>query len=605
LIDPRIHRHLRHAGLLITLLLSAPGRSAAQLPAGYWSLEQSQPLLDRTLEITLAPDLSALAPGELEAVQRLLEAGEILHRIYEAQNHVQALDAYEALSELITLESPAALDNLQRLYRMFKGPIATTLENERVPFLPVRPESPGKALYPEAIESAEVERFIAASGTEAEILAERTVVRRATLENLRQDIGSLQDYPVLGTLHPGLSEHLARRVQSPDRNILYAVPYSVAWAPSILRAYDLLGEAAMLMQATDPDFADYLQQRARDLLSDDYEAGDAAWVSGRFGRLNAQIGSYETYDDALFGVKTFFGMSVMLRDTQRSEVLTQALSNLQAVENRLPHEPHRRVRNEIPVGVYDVIADFGQARGANTATILPNDAAHARKYGRLIMLRYNIMTNPAIFEQGRRRLSAATLPQFHDDLSVDGNFERTLWHEIGHYLGVDTTADGRPLDLALQQWEGLLEEMKADLVSLYTAPYLRDTGYLDAARLRSVYAAGILRVLQTNQPRRDQPYQTMQLMQWNYFLESGLLAFDESSGLMSIDYDRYNEVVENLLAEVLSIQSAGDMARAEAFVDRYAYWNPDLHGIVAANIRAAIEYRYYLLRYAVIDAPVH
>ena len=26
-----------------------------------------------------------------------------------------------------------------------------------------------------------------------------------------------------------------------------------------------------------------------------------------------------------------------------------------------------------------------------------------------------------------------------------GNFQRTLWHEIGHYLGVDRTDDGRTL----------------------------------------------------------------------------------------------------------------------------------------------------------------
>ena len=32
------------------------------------------------------------------------------------------------------------------------------------------------------------------------------------------------------------------------------------------------------------------------------------------------------------------------------------------------------IREDIPVGVYDVIADFGQSRGGNTASILPNEA---------------------------------------------------------------------------------------------------------------------------------------------------------------------------------------------------------------------------------------
>jgi hypothetical protein len=582
------------------------GAAFAQAPPpGYWDLDRSQPLLDRTLELTLAPDLSGLTSAELEAVQRLLEAGEILHRLYEEQLHPEALDAFEALNAQIAVDSPAALDNLRRLYRMFKGPIATTLDNRREPFLPVEPELPGKSLYPGDVDADTVRAAVRASDAASALLGERTVVRRATLANLRADIGSLQDYPVLATLHPGLSERLARLVQTPNDATLYAVPYSVAWAPSIVRSYDLLWEAAALMQQTDADFADYLRQRARDLLTDDYEGGDAAWLAGSFQRLNAQIGSYETYDDALFGVKTFFGMSVMLRDQQRSAALAQALRDLQVIEDRLPHEPHRQVRGEIPIGVYDVIADFGQARGTNTATILPNDADHARKYGRTVMLRYNIMTHPAIFEQGRRRFAAATEPEFHDNLTVDGNFQRTLWHEIGHYLGVDRTEDGRTLDQALQQYAGLLEEMKADLVSLYTAPYLRQTGYLDEAGLRAHRAGGILRVLQTNPPRREQPYQTMQLMQWNYFLESGLLEFDADSRRMSIDYARYDDTVRSLLTDVLAIQAAGEPDRAMRFVERYAYWMPELHGVVADAIRAALDYRYFLVRYGVIDAPVH
>jgi len=584
---------------------SLAGQAAAQLPPGYWDVERSQPLLDRTLEITLAPDLAALEDSELRAVQRLLEAGAILHRMYEAQKHAQAPDAFEALNELVTIDSPTALDNLQRLYRLFRGPIATTLENERLAFLPVSPESPGKAVYPEGISALEVENFIAGGYDTGDILGDRSVVRRATLLNLRQDIGSLQDYPVLGTLHPGLGERLARLVQTPDANVLYAVPYSVAWAPSVLRVYDLLWEAADLMRATDADFAAYLRLRAHDFLTDDYEGGDAAWVTGDFRRLNAQIGSYETYDDALFGIKTFFSMNVLLRDAERSAALTEALTSLQAIEDRLPYESRRAVRSEIPVGVYNVIADFGQSRGANTATILPNDADHSRKYGRTIMLRYNIMTNPAIFEQGRARLAAATAPEFHDDLTVEGNFQRTLWHEIGHYLGVAVTHDGRDLDQALQQSADLFEELKADLVSLYTASYLRDIGYLDDAALRSFHAGGILRVLQNNVPRREQPYQTMQLMQWNYFLETGLLEFDDQTKRMSINYERYERVVHSLLEEVLAIQNAGDSERAELFVERYAQWNPNLHGEIAARIRDSVQYRYYLVRYAVIDPPVH
>ena len=59
-------------------------------------------------------------------------------------------------------------------------------------------------------------------------------------------------------------------------------------------------------------------------------------------------------------------------------------------------------KSDISVGVYNIVADFGQSRGANTATILPNDADHTRKYGRTILLRYNIMANPAYSKTEKR-----------------------------------------------------------------------------------------------------------------------------------------------------------------------------------------------------------
>ena len=51
-------------GLALLAAASLAGQAAAQLPAGYWDVDRSQPLLDRTLEITLAPDLATLEDAE-------------------------------------------------------------------------------------------------------------------------------------------------------------------------------------------------------------------------------------------------------------------------------------------------------------------------------------------------------------------------------------------------------------------------------------------------------------------------------------------------------------------------------------------------------------
>jgi hypothetical protein len=323
-------------------------------------------------------------------------------------------------------------------------------------------------------------------------------------------------------------------------------------------------------------------------------------VTGRFGRLNVQVGSYETYDDKLLGVKAFFGMSVLVRDEASSGKLEAALRRLQELENAMPYERRKRVREDIPIGVYQVVADFGQARGQNAASILPNDPLFARRYGRTILMRGNILRDETIFTGKQAAWKAAMAARFAADLTADGDFHRTLWHEVGHYLGVDRDRRGRPLPVALRSAADTLEELKADLASLHAAPTLRRMGYYPTdAVLRSVQAEGIRRTLQKVKPRRDQPYQTMQLVQLNWFLERGLLSVD-ASGRLAVHYRRYPEVVAALLREVLAIQWAGDPGRAEAFIDRWTAWTPELHERLARRMREAEPFRYVNVRYAAL-----
>ena len=602
---------------LTTFLSTAPAQTGSRmkssnLPPGYWPLEKSQPIIDKTQTIRLAPDLSHLSEAERKAIGKLLEVGNVFQGLYERQRHPQASNAYRDLVQLDKRGSSPATQNLLALYRLNQGPIATTLENKREPFLPVDPVEPGKNMYPWGVKKEDVETYLAAHPEQrAAVMGIRTVVRRATVEGLSEDLGALKRHPALATLHPGLQAELSELVRAkvragsrmrvpPGHEQFYVVPYSVAYADDLMKAYALLNEAADILQQDDEEFAGYLRNRSRDLLSDDYESGDAAWVTGHFKNLNAQIGSYETYDDELYGVKTFFAFNVLATRTEETTALRQAMRGLQALEDSLPYDHHKKVREDIPVGVYDVVADFGQARGGNTATILPNESYLARRYGRTILLRANIMRDQSIFQSTSGTLTAAVGPEQAEDLTTEGNFYRTLWHEVGHYLGVDRTKDDRDLDEALQEDSSVLEEMKADLVSLFVAEALRKQGYYTDAQLKSVYAGGILRVLQNNKPRRDQPYNTMQLMQWNFFLEKGLLTFDPANKTMRIHYDKYHDVVGKMLAQTLNVQYQGDKAAADGFIDQYSKWDENLHGAVARAIRDSQKYRFRLFKYAAL-----
>ena len=119
------------------------------------------------------------------------------------------------------------------------GPIATTLDNDRVAFLTVTPETQARNVYPAGTTREALDAFFAAHPDRRdELLDDRAVVWEATPENRRRAFNALRRYPVLDTLHPGLRE----RLQTSATYI--AVPYSVAYAEEMIEAHRLLNLAA-------------------------------------------------------------------------------------------------------------------------------------------------------------------------------------------------------------------------------------------------------------------------------------------------------------------------------------------------------------------------
>src|SRR6185436_5901890 len=218
--------------------------------AGAWSAKQVQEIAAKTLEVHLPLVPGALTPVERAAVAELLAAGERLHDVYLRQLHPQALAARDALARHPELAGHAAL------FRVMNGPIATTLDNRRVPFLGVDADAPAKNVYPPgATREALDAHFAAHPEARAELLDSRSIVQAATPENIRAAVATLDAHPVLDVLHPGLRARLTGAVG------YMAVPYSVAYADEILFVYERLNAAASLLAESDPAFARFLRLR--------------------------------------------------------------------------------------------------------------------------------------------------------------------------------------------------------------------------------------------------------------------------------------------------------------------------------------------------------
>ena len=568
-----------------------------RLPRGYWGPNRARPILDKTLVMQFEVDLDTLATGERRAVDELLDAGRLIADLNEETEHHQALRARGRLLALHErLGRPTQTADLLELYEVFRGPIATTLENERLPFLPVDPFAEGRNVYPWAIEAGEIDAFLETRpDRREEILGLHTAVRRTTAQALRRDLATIRRHAALNPLHPGLHDRLSTLLQHPEEPF-YAVPYSVAWPDQILAISGRLWRAAEAVAADDADLAAFLRQRSRDLLTDDNEAGDAAWVRGSFGRLDVVAGAYEPYDDDLFGAKGFFGLTVMLRDEAGTAELQERLHHLQAIEDALPLDRHRTVAADVPVGTVDVLAAFGQGLEV-TAEILPNDATLTRKYGRKILLRRNFVMQPDSVAGLQRRWRAAMAPVHHDELTAAGLFRQTTWHEVGHYLGPDTQRSGRTFDDALAEDAAVIEELKSELLSTFACLWLEGIGAYTPAEVRQVAAAAILGSLRAVRPLRSQPYPILWVMRLNHGLESGYLRLDDDG--IHIEHERLAATVTSMLRETLAIQDGGSHADSSAFIERYSTWD-ERHECIAAAVRAAEQHRYLLARFPIL-----
>ena len=164
---------LRPAFLALSVVLSTFGVFAADLPAGYWPAAKSDAILEKTLTVRLAPDLSTLTEGERAAVNDLIEVGKIFQLIYEDSRHPEAIGAMRKLSELNKERgnSPETA-KLIDLYRLFQGPIASTLDNRREPMMPVSEQTAARNVYPAGVTAGEIDSFLAKHPEERDSILE-------------------------------------------------------------------------------------------------------------------------------------------------------------------------------------------------------------------------------------------------------------------------------------------------------------------------------------------------------------------------------------------------------------------------------------------------
>ena len=488
---------------------------------------------------------AGLSPRERRMVDKLVEACRYLESVYWRQSDPQALALYQSLAG----KTGERERQLRRL--LWLNGSRYDLIDENRPFVGAEPMPPGRALYPPGLTRADLEAYAAAHPAQkAAIYDEHT------------------------------------RLVSARGGALAAEPYHDAYRPFLARAASALEQAAAL--SDDAKFTRFLRLRAAALTSDDYLPSDLAWLDLVDPKFDLIFAPYETYLDGLLGVKTSYGAAVMIRNQAESAKLAVFQKFVPDIQEALPLDaldlPSKRGR-VAPMEVMDTPFRAGDLRHGYQAVAdnLPNDPrVHERKGSKRIFFK-NFMdarVRYVILPIAGRLMR----PDQGAKASAEGYLAAVMMHEISHGLGpAFARQNGQQIDIrkAIGPVYSGLEEAKADVTGMFGLAWLVEKGALPAARLEEYYASYVAGIFRTVRFGTGEAHGRAEMMEFNYLAEQGAIT-REAGGRYAVDFAKLRAALAALTRELLTIEAAGDRARAEAWFKKYDTMPAELRSALAA-----------------------
>ena len=477
--------------------------------------------------VKLQADLSALGPGDRDALQKLVAAVAAADAIYWKQMGPQALEARAAFA--------AATDPVDQLYRDFVainyGPFDIRSDMERFVDTPTGgPRLPGVGFYPADMTREEFETRI------------RT--------------------------HPGLKDEFEKPNTAIRRvdGTLVAIPYERLYVDDLEPAARALQEAAALVGS--PSLRRYLSLRSEALLKGEYYPSDLAWLDVKDNAIDVVIGPIETYDDGLMGLKASFEAAALVKDARGSRALDVYLRHLDGMSRALPVDEKYRKASVGAGNVLEIVnvVRFGGDFNAGIKTVaasLPNDERVIQEKGAKKQIYRNVLE--AKFDAILQPIATLALAKKDVPLVTREAFvTNVLLHELSHTLGVEYVAGSKDLTVrrALKERYAAIEEAKADVVGLFNLAYLKAQGVFTDAEAEendATYLAGLLRSVRFGTQEAHGRGTAVQL---NFLLRQGGVQFDAKRGEYSLNPKKFDAALAALARELLEIEGTGDYERA-------------------------------------------
>ncbi len=348
---------------------------------------------------------------------------------------------------------------------------------------------------------------------------------------------------------------------------IIAIPYKDVYQVENRLISNLLKGVAEL--STNAAFSKYANLRAEAILNDEYFDSDMAWLDMKDNHIDFVIGPIETYEDQLFGYKAAHECYVLLKDMEWSKKLEKYAKFLPELQRGLPVDPKYKAEKpgrDTELNAYDVVYYAGDCNaGSKTIAInLPNDEEVQLAKGTRRLQLKNAMK--AKFDKILMPISEVIIdPAQRKHITFDAFFANTMFHEVAHGLGIKNTINDKGLvRTALKEHASAIEEGKADMLGLYMVNQLHKKGEIqgDINDYIVTFMAGIFRSVRFG---AASAHGKANMIRFNFFDEMG--AFTRNAdGTYTVNYDKFQEAMDALSTEILTLQGNGDYAAASTMV---------------------------------------
>lgn len=548
----------------------------------YDEAELKDKMENQTLDVRLiSPDFEGyknLSEGNKKALTHLVAAARMVNDVALEQDHPMNLPQKKALAEAAAAGSSHAALALE-LFNSLNGVAGYNgVDKEPVEVFAGIRLLPGHNFYPADLSPEEFRQILIAmlkAGKSEEvrkILSARTMVRRAG--------GELKaiDY----------TEYFAAAFSAIANELEVAAHYADDEAFK-----DYLGWQAQALLQNNPDM-DMLADRHWAVLQDtsleftlsrenyDDEITPAVYDNGELKALLAENGIEAVGKDTL-------GARVGIVNKAGTDLILQFKKHLPELAAKMPFADAYRQsildgeelkQTMVDVDLADLEGDYAQCRGGiTTAQNLPNNDKLSVKTGGGRRNVYHRQVRMSVDREKERKMLERLLdPALHRYFDNEADHLFVIGHENGHSLGPDSSYQN-----ALGAYKHIIEEHKADTVSLAFMPEYVNAGVIDEETLKKIYVSYIAgRMFLAARPHMMLPHRMGELIQFNYLREHGIIK-ETADGRITIDLDNVGGVLNRLLEETVRVQLSKSKENAAAFVEKYAVWSPLSEKIAAVR----------------------